>query len=98
MRTGLATPNPVQLNCSYGRESRAWTSQIRPRHGPPPRPIVVALVAPHGQLVTDAPAAQNGCELFVACPAHIPFAGGQHGAQMVVAPSVGAIGQVVRRI
>src|ERR1017187_9802083 len=45
--------------------------------------------------MADAACPQNGGELFVLAPAHVPFARGEHGPQMVVAPAVAAVRQVI---
>src|ERR1035437_7354206 len=45
--------------------------------------------------MADAARPQNRRELFILAPAHVPLARGEHGPQMVVAPAVAAIRQVI---
>src|SRR5580698_7997385 len=42
--------------------------------------------------------AQDRRETLVLLPAKVPHAGGEHGADMVVLPGIGAVGEVVGRI
>src|SRR5208283_6027149 len=72
--------------------------QVHPRHWPPPRPIVIAMIAPDCQFMANATRTQNRGKLFVLLPAHVPLAGGEDGADVVVAPAIRAVGQVIGRI
>src|SRR5579862_4006123 len=48
--------------------------------------------------MADAPRAHDGRHALVIVPAHIPLPGGKHRADVVVAPAVDAVGEVVGRI
>ena len=79
-------------------ERREPLLQVHPCHGAPPGPIVEAAIAPDVELVPDALVAQDGSKLLVLFPAEVPLAGGQHGADMVVLPRIGAVGEIVGRV
>jgi hypothetical protein len=72
--------------------------QVRSGHGLPPGPVVKAVIAPDVEFVAYAFVAQDVGEALVLLPAHVPLAGGEHGADVVVLPGIGAIGQVVGRV
>src|SRR5208283_5199866 len=50
------------------------------------------------QLMANSARAQNRGKLLVLLPAHVPFAGREHGPHVVVAPAVSAVRQIVGRI
>src|SRR6185437_16197987 len=70
-------------------------SEVRPRHRSPPRPVVITLVAPHIHLVADSARAHDRRHLAAVVPAHVPLAGREHRPDMVIAPAIVALRQVV---
>src|SRR5271157_763565 len=50
------------------------------------------------QLMPNSARAQNRGELLVLLPAHVPFAGREHGPHVVVAPTISAVRQIIGRI
>src|SRR5271167_3185710 len=57
--------------------------QVHPCHRPPPRPVVIALVAPDMKFVPNATRAQDCGKLLVLLPAHVPFASREHRPHVV---------------
>src|SRR5208337_4443044 len=55
-------------------------------------------IAPNCEFMPNAARAQDRGELLVLLPAHVPFAGRKHSSQVVVAPTVGAVRQIIGRI
>src|ERR1035441_7977671 len=48
--------------------------------------------------MADAARPQNGGEFLVLAPAHVPFASGEHGPYVVIAPAVAAVRQIIGRV
>src|SRR5271157_5157256 len=94
----LSRPSLFQYKMSLKQQFVLRLLQVRPRHRPPPRPVVIAVVAPHVQLMPNTARAQNRGKLLVPLPAHVPLASREHSTQVVVAPAVGAVRQVVGRV
>src|SRR5271157_548033 len=94
----LSRPSLFQYKMSLKEQFVLPLLQVHPRHRPPPGPVVIAVVAPHVQLMPNTARAQNRGKPLVLLPAHVPLASREHGTHVVVPPAVAAVRQVVGRI